>query len=690
MPFPFDKYPWLNFQELNLAYFITHFREIFEQWDTLLHEMYDWKDATDAELAEWKSTVETGISSWETGLQQSMEDWKDATETDISEWEGATLTALDAWKTATTAVFEQIRTEAAASATAAAGSAASAQTALAGAQAAQAAAEAAAAGIQSELSQIQTNTADIADLKTQIRDDLFLLSNNYLDVKNVNLWKHGTISGTGEITDAHTQSNTYTIPLITFPLKYEVDTNQNVYLCKYLNGSFVSRTQVGKKGKVSFDGTFDSYRLMLTNSNSGTMSVADMVNIIKYMVSIKKANDDMFDDEIVAEINGNLKTANVFERGYIDDNGNLLDNSNNGAITTVTLKLPTVFNIPNTLRYNIATYNNGTFVSRGVWTDGTGENVTITENEYKIMFSQTAQTGTYDIDDTLSLVTYFSTKNKYDLEQANKFNSKLNYINKTNCTWTGNKICHFSVDDTYALIKDLTDNAETYTSIFDNSTLSTLKTIHDSTGLCITFNTFNTLSTDNTYSISNVPQKAAFQSEFQANKNWLRFAFHGEYDYSKYDSSPNILTSYNTFVSAIYKLTGDYGCIDRFTRLGFFAGSLENVLKIKDIEHGITGLLCADATNRDSYYLDAEQNKIVQQKGMYVDADNEIIMLKSITRDFNNMSAEIENNLCYQKYVEVFTHEYETNWTTGCGNIATWLKNNGFVFAFPSDIFDVT
>ena len=170
MPFPFDKYPWLNFQELNLAYFITHFREIFEQWDTLLHEMYDWKDATDAELAEWKSTVETGISSWETGLQQSMEDWKDATEADISEWEGATLTALDAWKTATTAVFEQIRTEAAASATAAAGSATSAQTALAGAQAAQAAAEAAAAGIQSELSQIQTNTADIADLKTQISD----------------------------------------------------------------------------------------------------------------------------------------------------------------------------------------------------------------------------------------------------------------------------------------------------------------------------------------------------------------------------------------------------------------------------------------------------------------------------------------------------------------------------------------
>ena len=170
MPFPYDKYPWLNFQELNLAYFIEHFREIFQQWDQLYHDLLDWKDATDADLAEWKTTVESGISSWETGFIQSMEDWKDETESDISAWEAATLAALDAWKTATTAVFEQIRTEAAASATAAAGSASDAQTALAGAQAAQAAAEAAAAQIQSELAQIQTNTANISELNAQISE----------------------------------------------------------------------------------------------------------------------------------------------------------------------------------------------------------------------------------------------------------------------------------------------------------------------------------------------------------------------------------------------------------------------------------------------------------------------------------------------------------------------------------------
>ena len=170
MPFPFDKYPWLNFQELNLAYFIKHFREIFRQWDQLYHDLLDWKDATDADLAEWKTAVESGISSWETGLTEAMEVWKTQTETDIGAWEAATLAALEEWKTATTAVFEQIRTEAAASATAAAGSATAAETAKTAAQTAQALAEAAAAGIASELAQIQTNTEDIEYLLEAVNE----------------------------------------------------------------------------------------------------------------------------------------------------------------------------------------------------------------------------------------------------------------------------------------------------------------------------------------------------------------------------------------------------------------------------------------------------------------------------------------------------------------------------------------
>lgn len=108
MPFPYDKYPWLNFQELNLAYFIKHFREIFQQWDQLYHDLLDWKDATDANLAEWKTAVEAGLTSWETGLTAALESWKLDTHDDISEWERDVIAALEQWKTVFLAEYDSL------------------------------------------------------------------------------------------------------------------------------------------------------------------------------------------------------------------------------------------------------------------------------------------------------------------------------------------------------------------------------------------------------------------------------------------------------------------------------------------------------------------------------------------------------------------------------------------------------
>lgn len=161
MPFPYDRYPWISFNELNLVYFIMHFREIFQQWDQLYHDLTDWKEATDQDLADWKTATETGLESWKTGLTASLETWKAQTANDISGWETATLAALDAWKTATTAIFEQIRGEAAGSASAAAASAAAADTA-------REATELAAARISAELAQILVNRDEIADLKNAL------------------------------------------------------------------------------------------------------------------------------------------------------------------------------------------------------------------------------------------------------------------------------------------------------------------------------------------------------------------------------------------------------------------------------------------------------------------------------------------------------------------------------------------
>ena len=165
-----DNYPYTNFHELNLGYFIIHFREIFSQWADLYDQMLDWKNATDADLESWKTGVEADLDQREEALRAELETWKAQTGQDIAGWEDATLAALTAWQTATQAVFEAIRVEAAGSATAAAASATDAATAKTAAETAQAAAEAAAASVTASAAQIATNTADISDLKTQIDD----------------------------------------------------------------------------------------------------------------------------------------------------------------------------------------------------------------------------------------------------------------------------------------------------------------------------------------------------------------------------------------------------------------------------------------------------------------------------------------------------------------------------------------
>lgn len=90
-----DRYPYTNFHELNLVYFLKHFKEIFQQWDSLYQEMHEWKDTTTEELETWKSGVIADIESWEATLLGEVGDWED----DL-------MASLEAWKTAFETLFD--------------------------------------------------------------------------------------------------------------------------------------------------------------------------------------------------------------------------------------------------------------------------------------------------------------------------------------------------------------------------------------------------------------------------------------------------------------------------------------------------------------------------------------------------------------------------------------------------------
>ena len=264
--------------------------------------------------------------------------------------------------------------------------------------------------------------------------------------------------------------------------------------------------------------------------------------------------------------------------------------------------------------------------------------------------------------------------------------SKIDFLNFINSCDIADNMVHFYCDYTYACLYDLILNGANYTSVFENTFFSSLKKCHQETGACFTLMTFNTHTEVPGYDISNVPSK--FQAEFQENKHWLRFAFHAEDDVTAYATASGIEESYSKFVNAIYALTGDYDCIDRITRLGFFSGSLNNVLKIKNAEYGIIGLLAADDT-RTSYYLSKENSETVRLKGRFCDLDNKLLFFKTLNRNWYKAQEELQSNPQYHRITEFFWHEQEdpTTMRPWVTEAAKLCNSMGYIHGFPSDLY---
>lgn len=223
---------------------------------------------------------------------------------------------------------------------------------------------------------------------------------------------------------------------------------------------------------------------------------------------------------------------------------------------------------------------------------------------------------------------------------------------------------HFSLDDFYLAFQDLTENADTYTSIFDNATFAWLKEFHEATGATVSCYCFYQDAASPTFTLGDVPTKYA--SEFQANKDWLRFGFHALYQGINYASATaeTAKEAYETTITALVNITGSTECIDRMPRLHNFAGSLEACKGMRDALCGPKGFLAAisasDGTARQSYYLDETYNNYIFIHDYLYDATNQLHFVR--TQDggnvykISNLIKDI-NSALMGTYVEFFTHE---------------------------------
>ena len=224
---------------------------------------------------------------------------------------------------------------------------------------------------------------------------------------------------------------------------------------------------------------------------------------------------------------------------------------------------------------------------------------------------------------------------------------------------------HFSFDDTIASLRDLTDNADLYASIFDQPFFAVLKSLHDSYGAvfsCYCF--YQILNPDDNSLIDFSLEDATdlYAAEFAENSDWLKFGYHSLHcsmNYGK-ETAENAKLHYNNFVSQIVRITGTVDCIDLVVRLQNFAGNLESCRAMRDCACGVTVFLAGDYSETSTsgntpyddysvsgYYLNDSARTFLARKGRWFDAAEQLYFYPSCLR-LDNIGLRCKS-MCFDK-----------------------------------------
>lgn len=257
-----------------------------------------------------------------------------------------------------------------------------------------------------------------------------------------------------------------------------------------------------------------------------------------------------------------------------------------------------------------------------------------------------------------------------------------------------NKFFHFSLDDFKDAIADIVTNANTYYSIFDNSTFAKLREWHLKFGITVSLYVQRTMS--------DIPAK--FKNDFIYNKDWMKFGYHGNGESWKTATYENGKQWWNDFVNGIMTSIGNYDIIDRVPRNDYFKGTLESCRGERDANCGCLGFLGCDdwSYNKEAretnYYLSDEQSTYLDARDRYYDSETQLCIFKTdfrleqIQQRWNNVKG------CLNYYnsaggsmqafdMIVFSHEWNfMQFASDAETIFAWALDKGYRFDFPMNV----
>lgn len=430
----------------------------------------------------------------------------------------------------------------------------------------------------------------------------------------------------------------------------------------------------------------------LTNEDKNLIE-EELIRISQEISSIK--NDLGITVPTLKWYPGNISAQGAITDGATNVNNYYSDILKKSDFDSVLLQLE-----PGAIRtVSYCTYDeNDNFIERKAWLSSSTTTTEVRtyniDNSYSVRFLISTYSGQAEAGKTAEEVLENIT---LDIKYKGVTDSNNSIETKNSFDWLSrvDRNVHFSIDDVSQPLYDLTTNNPA--SIYDHAFFGYLKQLHDTYGICITCNTFNTNSTIAGYDISNVPNTWA--AEFTAAKDWLKFAFHAKNDTAYAENLTTASEDYKKFADAVIYFTGTEACIDRVARLGFFSGNLTEIYKMKNAERGIIGLLCADQEDRDSYYLDDYANSKVQNTGLYYDKITKLYFIKSMYRldsgDVDYIKTQLMGDSRKSKIVELFCHSTAVapnigeNTRTRISNVLNLLvTERGYGSSFVMDLIN--
>ena len=257
-----------------------------------------------------------------------------------------------------------------------------------------------------------------------------------------------------------------------------------------------------------------------------------------------------------------------------------------------------------------------------------------------------------------------------------------------------------SLDDNIWFLKDINANAGKYKSIFENPYLGMLKQVHDTFGTKIHLNLF--YQTDG-FNLSQMTDK--YKSEWKDNAGWLRLSFHA---LQEFPDRPYLTAGYDQVnhdcilvKDQIRRFAGEE-LMGPVTTLHWGAANAEGCRALKDQGyHALAGYFSAEGPDTVSYYLNDEKRLHVNNRFIWKDNREEMI-LSRMALVINTVKLEeivpyldrLRSSGHQPPYADLMIHEqyfypsyfnYQPDFRDKVVTAVKWAADKGYKPAFLSE-----